>query len=179
LGQILMGERIRHSPYDIRMRNDVRCEAICKRSYKWEEKSTKKNKRKEFRKLFNAIKKDYMHHWIVDNLPAVECTSNCRGGREIVDGEEVHRFPYYRLGFPVGCAIGPARKSMTVCTVNTIANMYPEETFLNNHIDIVIDFHEAPEFTGARIVGVQVSPRSLGHKSTDSLDCGPTVGDAL
>eukprot|EP00729_Bicosta_minor_P007009 gene7009-26126_t len=175
LGQILMGERIRHSPYDIRMREDIRCKPICKRNYTWEEKSTKLNKRKEYRKILNAIKKDYMHHWIVDNLPAVECTSNCRGGREVVDGEEVHKFPYYRLGFPIGCAIGPARKSMTVCTVNTIANMYPEEVFINNHVDIVIDYHEAEEFTGARIVGVQVSPRSLGHKSVTELDCGPAA----
>jgi hypothetical protein len=46
---------------------------------------------------------------------------------------------------------------MTICTVNTISNMYPEEVFVNNHIDLVIDFHESTEFTGARIVGVQVS----------------------
>jgi hypothetical protein len=127
-----------------------------------------------------------MHHWIIDNLPAVECTSNCRGGVEYHEQPYVVHIPpccplvlnlgrgcpsnclpfsdtclgirrYYRLGFPVGCAIGEARKSMTICTVNTISNMYPEEVFVNNHIDLVIDFHESTEFTGARIVGVQVS----------------------
>lgn len=174
LGQILMGERIRHSPYDIRMREDIRCKALCRRNYTFAEKSTKANKKKKFKQILNAIKKDYMHHWIIDNLPAVECTSNCRGGREFQDGREVHVHPYYRMGFPVGCAIGPARKSMTVCTVNTIANMYPEEVFINNHIDIQIDYHESAEFTGARIVGVQVSPRSINHKDVNSLNCGPS-----
>ena len=62
---------------------------------------------------------------IIDNLPAVECTSNCRGGREFQDGREVHVHPYYRMGFPVGCAIGPARKSMTVCTVRPAFSRVP------------------------------------------------------
>jgi len=162
LGQIILGERIRHSPYEVRMREDVMCRPLCSRKYKFEDKKSKA----KFRLLQNAIKKDYMHHWIVDNLPAVECTSNCRGGGE------THERPFFRLGFPVGCAIGEAKKSMTICTVNTISNMYPEETFINNHVDIVIDFHESVEFTGARIVGVQVSPRSIKHASASQVNCG-------
>eukprot|EP00038_Savillea_parva_P007385 m.169803 g.169803 ORF g.169803 m.169803 type:complete len:664 (-) comp13147_c0_seq1:107-2098(-) len=165
LGQILLGERIRHSPYEIRMREDVYCRPLCQRKYNFDDKKSKH----KFKLLSNAIKKDYMHHWIIDNLPAVECTSNCRGG------VQPHEQPYYRLGFPVGCAIGEARKSMTICTVNTISNMYPEEVFINNHVDLVIDFHESAEFTGARIVGVQVSPRSIRHKSYKEVDCGHDV----
>lgn len=178
LGQILMGERIRHSPYEIRMLEDVRCKPVCFRNYSYGKRSTVKNKRKKHKQLYQAIKKDYMHHWIIDNLPAVECTSNCRGGQtyDFEKGKDVHLFPYYRLGFPIGCAIGPARKSMTVCTVTTIANMYPEEVFINNHVDIKILYHQSPEFTGSRVVGVQVSPRSLGHKDIDNLDCGLGVG---
>ena len=42
-------------------------------------------------------------------------------------------------------------------------------------MDITIDFHESEEFTGARIVGVQVSPRSIHHKSVDTVDCGHDV----
>lgn len=147
------------------MREDVLCRPLCSRKYNFEEKKSKQ----KFRLLQNAIKKDYMHHWIVDNLPAVECTSNCRGG------VESHERPYYRLGFPVGCAIGEAKKSMTICTVNTISNMYPEEVFINNHVDITIDFHESIEFTGARIVGVQVSPRSIRHSSASGVNCGHDI----
>jgi len=165
LGQILLGERIRHSPYEIRMREDMYCQPLCRRQYKFDDAKSKK----KYKLLSNAIKKDYMQHWIIDNLPAVECTSNCRGG------VEYHEQPFYRLGFPVGCAIGEAQKSMTICTVNTISNMYPEEVFINNHVDIVIDFHESTEFTGARIVGVQISPRSIKHKSATEVDCGHEV----
>eukprot|EP00039_Didymoeca_costata_P004086 m.71244 g.71244 ORF g.71244 m.71244 type:complete len:673 (-) comp12228_c0_seq1:228-2246(-) len=174
LGQILMGERIRHSPYEIRMLEDVICKPVCFRNYSHGQQFTKQNKKRRWKQIASAIKKDYMHHWIIDNLPAVECTSNCRGGQSFDHDVErdVHVFPYYRLGFPVGCAIGPARKSMTVCTVNTIANMYPEEIFLNNHVDIIIDYHQSTEFTGSRIVGVQVNPRSIGHKDVNNLNCG-------
>ncbi len=46
----------------------------------------------------------------------------------------------------MGCAIGPAESSMTVCTMGNIDNMYEEEVFINNHVDIIIDYHVAPEF---------------------------------
>ena len=36
---------------------------------------------------------------------------------------------------------------MTVCTINNINNMYPNEVFINNHIDIIVKYHQAPEFT--------------------------------
>lgn len=166
LGQILLGERIRHSPYEIRMREDVLCRPLCNRTYDFKDKKSVK----KYKRILNAIKKDYMQHWIIDNLPATECTSNCRGGTNPEDR------PYSRLGFPMGCAIGAARQSMTICTVSTIQNMYPEEVFINNHVDIAIDFHESPEFSGARIVGVQVSPRSIKHKSVTERNCGPEAG---
>jgi len=99
----------------------------------------------------------------MDNLPAVECTSNCK--------QESAQHPYYRLGFPVGCKIGAAAKSLTICTAQTIANMYSNELFLNNHIDFVISYHNSDEFEGSRIVGIEVTPRSIKHESIEAMDC--------
>lgn len=120
----------------------------------------------KFKKLERIIKLDFMHHWIMDNLPAVECTTNCK-----------HDSParaFYRMGFPVGCKIGAATKSMTVCTAQTISNMFANELFLNNHIDFTISYHNSEEFEGSRIVGVEVVPRSIKHESLDKLDCSAT-----
>ena len=122
-------------------------------------------------------------------MPAVECTSNC-------DSDSAGK-PFYRLGFPVGCKIGESAESMTVCTVcllttstyvqyQNIEKMKLGALFLNNHIDIVISYHESEEFTvcnhshailtlfqGARIVGLEVTPRSINHASESEIDCGP------
>jgi hypothetical protein len=52
--------------------------------------------------------------------------------------------------------------------------MYPEEMFINNHVDIIISFHESSEFVGSRIVGIEVKPRSIRHDSVTLNDdsCG-------
>ena len=72
----------------------------------------------------------------------------CRGGFRPEDQ------PFYRLGFPVGCAIGAAEKSLTACTMRNIGNMYQNEVFINNHIDIIIRYHEAPEFEVRRTLQI-------------------------
>lgn len=161
LGQVLMGERIRHSPYQVGLFEGKVCEPLCHRHYDPQDKESMT----KFKLIERAIRKDYMHHWIMDNLPAVECTAQCRGGKT---REEQ---PYYRLGFPVGCALGDAEKSLTLCTANNIINMYPEEVFINNHVDIVVKYHESDEFEGTRVVGIEIQPRSLGHRSPSDLDC--------
>jgi hypothetical protein len=57
LGQILLGERIRHSPYEVRMREDVYCRPVCMRKYDFEDKKS----RSKFKKLNQAIKKVSRH----------------------------------------------------------------------------------------------------------------------
>lgn len=161
LGQILLGERIRTSPYKLAMRQDKSCVKLCSKTYDMNDVSSFA----KFKKIERAIKLDYLHHWILDNLPAVECTSNC-------DSDSAGK-PFYRLGFPVGCKIGESAESMTVCTYQNIEKMKLGALFLNNHIDIVISYHESEEFTGARIVGLEVTPRSINHASESEIDCGP------
>lgn len=55
------------------MRETAECVPLCKRKYM----SDNRKDLAKFRNLLNAIRKDYMHHWLLDNLPVVECTSNC------------------------------------------------------------------------------------------------------
>lgn len=72
LGQILLGERIRTSPYKvllklllnfiqkIAMHQDVSCASLCKpKKYSLDDKDSMI----KFKKLERVIKLDYMHHW--------------------------------------------------------------------------------------------------------------------
>ncbi len=53
---------------------------------------------------------------------------------------------------------------------NNVNNFYADTMFLNNHVDITVRYHESIEFTGARIVGVQVcTPPPPTHTSTFNL----------
>eukprot|EP00049_Salpingoeca_infusionum_P017951 m.355098 g.355098 ORF g.355098 m.355098 type:complete len:674 (-) comp17178_c0_seq1:7542-9563(-) len=165
LGQVVLGERIRDGPFHLRMLKSEVCQPLCHRTYDNQNKEDYVN----YKRLFLAIKRDYLNHWIVDNMPSAECTTNCRGGRTTED------LPYYRLGFPVGCAIGDEEYVMTICTRNNINNMYPNEVFINNHVDITIKYHESEEFEGYRVVGVEIAPRSLAHKDPTKPDCSPSA----
>jgi transmembrane 9 superfamily protein 2/4 len=83
LGEILAGDEIENSAYDIKMRVNESCKVLCRKKF------TKIN-----RNLFRRrIDRDYNVNWIVDNLPAA--TKYVRS-----DGE--HQEYIYMNGFPVG-----------------------------------------------------------------------------
>eukprot|EP00442_Polarella_glacialis_P045563 CAMPEP_0115078352 /NCGR_PEP_ID=MMETSP0227-20121206/17506_1 /TAXON_ID=89957 /ORGANISM="Polarella glacialis, Strain CCMP 1383" /LENGTH=626 /DNA_ID=CAMNT_0002465737 /DNA_START=69 /DNA_END=1949 /DNA_ORIENTATION=+ len=82
LGEILGGDLIENSPYDLRMREDQTCKLLCKKEL------TKGNKNM-FR---NMIEDGYLVNWMVDNLPAA--TKYVRRS----DGDKM----MYMNGFPVG-----------------------------------------------------------------------------
>eukprot|EP00037_Helgoeca_nana_P032152 m.412464 g.412464 ORF g.412464 m.412464 type:complete len:630 (+) comp28855_c0_seq1:43-1932(+) len=79
LGEVLRGDRITNTPYDIKMGTNVTCQVLCKRDF--EEKQVKR-----FRKF---IKNDYRAHWLIDNLPSAT--------KLMVDDEAT-----YLHGFPIG-----------------------------------------------------------------------------
>jgi len=81
LGEVLEGDRIQNSPYEINMKVDVTCKVLCKQQLTAE-------MRQQFQSM---IKDEYLVNWIVDNLPAA--TKYARPDRE----EQT-----YMNGFPVG-----------------------------------------------------------------------------
>jgi len=81
LGEILEGDRIENSPYEINMREDVTCKILCKQTLT-------PAMRTQFESM---IKDEYLVNWILDNLPAA--TKYVRKEK----GEVT-----YMNGFPVG-----------------------------------------------------------------------------
>ena len=80
LGEVLSGDVILNSVYDIKMNEPVFCKILCEKQYD-------KNARTLFRE---KIANRYNVHWIVDNLPAAIKIP-------LQNGQE-----YYEVGFPLG-----------------------------------------------------------------------------
>jgi len=83
LGQILRGERIVSTPYDIRMNQDTECSVLC---------SDKSWKGEDSKEASYRIEHEYFVHLIMDNLP-------CATRFELPDTKEVQYEPGYRLGY--------------------------------------------------------------------------------
>eukprot|EP00928_Gymnodinium_smaydae_P001105 TRINITY_DN10402_c0_g2_i1.p1 TRINITY_DN10402_c0_g2~~TRINITY_DN10402_c0_g2_i1.p1 ORF type:complete len:619 (+),score=137.73 TRINITY_DN10402_c0_g2_i1:60-1916(+) len=83
LGEILMGDAIQNSPYEIKMRVSTTCQTLC----------TVPVDEEKLLKFQNAIDDEYMVNWMVDNLPAAT-----RYFEQIGDQERTVVLP----GYPVG-----------------------------------------------------------------------------
>ena len=66
LGQVVFGERIRPSPYEINFLKDAgKCKTVCTKEYD----SSKKEDVVKLDFLKKGMSMNYQHHWIVDNMP--------------------------------------------------------------------------------------------------------------
>ncbi|CAJ1344901.1 unnamed protein product [Effrenium voratum] len=84
LGEILMGDSIENSLYDVRMKVNVSCALLCDRALEEEEKAV-------FQRM---IDHEYQVNWLVDNLPAAMKYQKTSSGAVS-----------YTNGFPVGLKI--------------------------------------------------------------------------
>jgi len=86
LGEILEGDLIENSPYDIKMLQNESCKVLCKMALSAEDKA----------KFQSMVDDDYLVNWFVDNLPAATRYVK-RGG-----GHAASEHTTYMNGFPVG-----------------------------------------------------------------------------
>jgi hypothetical protein len=134
LGEVLRGDRIVNSLYDLRMGVDETCKILCRKVLTKEEVD-----------LFALrVGEEYRVHWILDNLPAATKFVD-----DSVPGDPV---TVYDVGFPMGFK-GAAEIQNTDLGV----------AYLNNHVAITVKYHKDPSFDGARIVGFEVEPSSVKH----------------
>jgi transmembrane 9 superfamily member 2/4 len=97
LGEFLTGDRIENSPYNVYMQHDEGCKVLCQH----------KLTAQEALKLRTAIKRQYRHNWIADNLPAASVTENSNSVETS-----------YSQGFLVGSEVNNIRSlyaSMRTC----------------------------------------------------------------
>ncbi|KAM8909933.1 transmembrane 9 superfamily protein member 5 isoform 2-T2 [Spinachia spinachia] len=156
LGQVLFGERIESSPYEVNFKQDVACQVVCTKNYKKgnQEDATKL----DFLKM--GMQLNYQHHWIIDNMPVTWCY-------DVEDGQK-----YCNPGFPIGCLVTADGRAKDACVINSLFNK--KNTFyVFNHVDIKITYHSGvgEEWTGARLVAATLEPKSIKQKDDKTLNC--------
>lgn len=169
LGQVVFGERIRPSPYNISFLKAVDCNKLCTKNYDLSNVDSKN----KLQFITKGILRNYQQHWIVDNMPVTWCYP--------VEGEGQQ---YCSSGFPMGCYVSKTGVQKDACVMSPLFNK--KDTFyLFNHVDLELTYHSGEHEAwgssfgekGGRITSVRVSPRSIDHNSdasTDSknLNCG-------
>ncbi|XP_037316879.1 transmembrane 9 superfamily protein member 5 isoform X2 [Pungitius pungitius] len=157
LGQVLFGERIESSPYEVLFKQNVPCKALCTKTYKKgnQEDATKL----DFLKM--GMQLNYQHHWIIDNMPVTWCY-------DVEDGQK-----YCNPGFPIGCLVTAEGRAKDACVINSEFNK--KNTFyIFNHVDIKITYHSGAgeEWSGARLVAATLEPKSIKQTDEKALNCG-------
>lgn len=144
LGEFLRGDRIENSAYDINMLEEKFCRVLCKVNLK----------SKDSNDFAQAIKRNYHHNWIIDNLPAAS----------ILDTEQYVTTQY--VGFPVGYVQG------TKTYIYNHANIILEYHDLEDGSNRIVGFYVEPlsikhNFAGgAKWDGLGIAP-SLATCPTD------------
>ncbi|XP_070276221.1 transmembrane 9 superfamily member 4 isoform X3 [Myotis yumanensis] len=139
LGEVLRGDRIVNTPFQVLMNSEKKCEVLCSESNKPVTLSVK-----ESRLVAERVTEDYYVHLIADNLPVatrLELYSN-RDGDDKKKEKDVQFEHGYRLGF---------------VEMNKI--------YLHNHLSFILYYHredleEDQEHT-YRVVRFEVIPQSI------------------
>ena len=88
------------------------------------------------KRLFKHIKNGYNNNWIIDNMPSANILRSKDTGDELL---------HYAGGFPIGF-------------------MDQKKPYINNHVNIHIDYHQFdPSTDDYRVVGFSVEPLSVKH----------------
>uniref|UniRef100_A0AC34FBG0 Transmembrane 9 superfamily member n=1 Tax=Panagrolaimus sp. ES5 TaxID=591445 RepID=A0AC34FBG0_9BILA len=165
LGQVLFGERIRPSPYNISFIENKQCSFLCEKEYK----SGDAEDKRRLKLLQRGMKLNYQHHWIIDNMPVSFCFTNQQ------------QFNVCLPSFPMGCYVTPDGRPKDACVLD---NRYdkPDSYYLFNHVDILVEYrdlsHDSNMFdhkVGGRVIRIKVIPRSIKHTDKNSLNCGETA----
>jgi len=151
LGEVLSGDVIENSKYQINMKIIESCKILCRRTYK----------KHELQQFESKIRDEYHVNWIVDNLPAAFKYYT----EEIGDDGESQYESHYAKGFALGYVA-------TAADADAAPGTIPGEAYINNHARLVLYFHQdAQSFLGYRIVGFEVDAYSVSHE-VDGEDLG-------
>lgn len=139
LGEILRGDRIENSLYEVVAVDDSSCKVLCVEEYD-------EDALKQFRE---KVQFEYRAHWSIDNMP-IAVTKQIQDA----NGETI---TLYETGFPLGFKGS-----------DEIPDTKKDSLYINNHVSLKILYHIKPEdYTGVRIIAFEVEPYSLKHTDID------------
>ncbi|XP_028401276.1 transmembrane 9 superfamily member 2-like isoform X2 [Dendronephthya gigantea] len=154
LGQVVFGERIEPSGYNLTFQ-ERSCKVLCTKNYKKDEVNGEK-----LSFIKNAIRLNYQHHWIIDNMPVTWCYQVSTS-----DSQKV----YCSTGFPIGCYVDSQGTQKDACVIEPKIYNEKDTYYLFNHIKITIEYHSGSgeDWDGARLISAKVWPSSCKD------GCGP------
>ncbi|EFW19104.1 hypothetical protein D8B26_007279 [Coccidioides posadasii str. Silveira] len=145
LGEVLRGDRIRNSDFEVIMGKDVACQFLCHR----------KIDRTDVKRAKNLISDGYMVEWIMDNLP---------GATSFVSVDRSKR--YYSSGFKLGYKdFSPASRSPRYFIHNHFTFVIRWRSAPG----------KAGAHGGKVIVGFEVYPKSIGDVQRSANGCPQEV----
>lgn len=158
LGQVVFGERITSSPYNISFMKNTKCQKLCTKKYDPQISGDDSNRK--LQKLLRGISLNYQHHWIIDNMPVTNCRTYEYENRQVCT-----------TGFPMGCYV---KNGKNTCPSNV---KKVEAYYIYNHVDLTITYHSGNNeewgnqfrSNGGRIISIKVNPQSIDHSK--GLDC--------
>lgn len=113
LGEVLRGDRIMNSNYELKMGVEESCKILCR----------KQLTSKESAAFALRIEQDYRVHWVMDNLPSAT--------KYIDETNPAKPVTIYDLGFPLGFRGSEGIPGTAAGT-----------SYLNNHLLLTIKFHK-------------------------------------
>eukprot|EP01083_Nonionella_stella_P078217 213909_1 len=156
LGEILTGDQISNSAYDIKMNTKVDVKVLCRKNLD----------KKDVGMFEDFVKSNYYAHWSMDNLPAAT-TYQTRVVRTSGSTQEENIETRYRDGYPIGFTV---HDFATSPQANELLKKDPRDrrAYINNHVNIKVMYHtDEGAFKGSRIVGFEVKPKSILYSAKD------------
>eukprot|EP00892_Ulva_mutabilis_P011238 jgi/Ulvmu1/8487/UM044_0021.1 len=139
LGEVLRGDRIVNSKYELSMGVDEQCKVLCRIE------SLTEAQAKAFR---TRIEEEYRVNMILDNLPVAIAIMQDPINPDDPEDQGVKT---YERGFPVGY-------------VSAVEENAEPKVFINNHLRFTVLHNYNPETDLSRIVGFEVEEYSVKHR---------------
>jgi len=117
LGEVLRGDKIMNSNYELKMGVEETCKILCR----------KELTSREAKEFATRIEEDYRVHWVMDNLPSAT--------KYVDETNPAKPVTIYDLGFPLGF-----RGS------SDIPGTKEGASYLNNHLLLTIKYHKDSEY---------------------------------
>ncbi|XP_064393741.1 transmembrane 9 superfamily member 2-like [Halichondria panicea] len=150
LGQVLFGERLRASAYNLSFaRNESKPRVLCTKTY-----TQNKESKEKLKFLRERIHESYMHQWVIDNMPVTWCYSVMESNK-----------PFCTTHFPVGCFVTKEGIRHDACYLSDLMNK-KGATYLFNRVSLQIFYHKGTNELDGRILRAMIQ-----LKSCEKSDC--------
>ena len=148
LGEVLRGDRIENSLYQLEMRMDEQCKVLC---------SLDISDKRMYQYFSYFIEQEYRVNMILDNLPV---------GMVRMRQDNDHYVKTYERGYPIGFVAKMIEDGDKI----TFTQNGKKGFFIYNHLRFTILYHRDVDTDLSRIVGFEVEPFSVKHTYDGTWD---------